>query len=59
MASQSSIIACGTKMTIITMILKFILGPALMIASAFCIRLRGTLFRVTILQVNNLKLVMH
>ncbi|XP_013619873.1 PREDICTED: putative auxin efflux carrier component 5 [Brassica oleracea var. oleracea] len=50
MASQSSIIACGTKMTIITMILKFILGPALMIASAFCIRLRGTLFRVTILQ---------
>ncbi|CAN6839544.1 unnamed protein product [Brassica oleracea] len=56
MASQSSIIACGTKMTIITMILKFILGPALMIASAFCIRLRGTLFRVTILQVNNLKL---
>ncbi|CAN6847892.1 unnamed protein product [Brassica oleracea] len=56
MASQSSIIACETKMTIITMILKFILGPALMIASAFCIRLRGTLFRVTILQVNNLKL---
>ncbi|CAG7891670.1 unnamed protein product [Brassica rapa] len=54
MASQSSIIACGTKMSIITMILKFILGPALMIASAFCIRLRGTLFRVTILQVNNL-----
>ena len=54
MASQSSI-----KMSIITMILKFILGPALMIASAFCIRLRGTLFRVTILQVNNLKLVMH
>ncbi|WZY74911.1 hypothetical protein YC2023_021295 [Brassica napus] len=51
MASQSSIIACGTKMSIITMILKFILGPALMIASAFCIRLRGTLFRVTILQV--------
>ncbi|KAH0936931.1 hypothetical protein HID58_004392 [Brassica napus] len=50
MASQSSIIACGTKMSIITMILKFILGPALMIASAFCIRLRGTLFRVTILQ---------
>ncbi|RID73434.1 hypothetical protein BRARA_B00587 [Brassica rapa] len=45
MASQSSI-----KMSIITMILKFILGPALMIASAFCIRLRGTLFRVTILQ---------
>ncbi|KAG7550699.1 Auxin efflux carrier plant type [Arabidopsis thaliana x Arabidopsis arenosa] len=50
MASQSSIIACGTKMAIITMLLKFVLGPALMIASAFCIRLRSTLFKVAILQ---------
>ncbi|CAF1783844.1 unnamed protein product [Brassica oleracea] len=50
MASQSSIIACGTKMAIITMVLKFVLGPALMVASAFSIRLRSTLFRVTILQ---------
>ncbi|ESQ41481.1 hypothetical protein EUTSA_v10016062mg [Eutrema salsugineum] len=50
MASQSSIIACGTKMAIITMLLKFLLGPGLMIASAFCIRLRSTLFRVAILQ---------
>ncbi|CAN7121367.1 unnamed protein product [Brassica rapa subsp. narinosa] len=58
MASQSSIIACGTKMSIITMILKFILGPALMIASAFCIRLRGTLFRVTILQLVPKKTIM-
>ncbi|CAF2136085.1 unnamed protein product [Brassica napus] len=58
MASQSSIIACGTKMSIITMILKFILGPALMIASAFCIRLRGTLFRVTILQLVPEKTIM-
>lgn len=50
-ASQSSIIACGTKMAIITMLLKFVLGPALMIVSAFSIRLRSTLLRVTILQV--------
>ncbi|CAA7031345.1 unnamed protein product [Microthlaspi erraticum] len=50
MASQSSIIACGTKLAIITTILKFILGPALMIAASFCIRLRSTLFRVAILQ---------
>ncbi|AED92117.1 auxin transport protein-like [Arabidopsis thaliana] len=50
MASQSSIIACGTKMAIITMLLKFVLGPALMIASAYCIRLKSTLFKVAILQ---------
>ncbi|CAG7911227.1 unnamed protein product [Brassica rapa] len=50
MASQSSIIACGTKMAIITMVLKFVIGPALMVASAFSIRLRSTLFRVTVLQ---------
>ncbi|CAH2072712.1 unnamed protein product [Thlaspi arvense] len=50
MASQSNIIACGTKMAIITMLLKFILGPALMLASAFCLRLRGTLFRIAVLQ---------
>ncbi|KAJ4882788.1 putative auxin efflux carrier component 5 [Raphanus sativus] len=50
MASQSSIIACGTKMAIITMVLKFVIGPALMIASAFSIRLRSTLFRIAILQ---------
>ncbi|KAL1205939.1 Auxin efflux carrier component 8 [Cardamine amara subsp. amara] len=49
-ASQSSIIACGTKMAIITMLLKFVLGPALMIVSAFSVRLRSTLLRVTILQ---------
>ncbi|KFK25746.1 hypothetical protein AALP_AA8G154200 [Arabis alpina] len=50
MASQSSIIACGTKLAIITMVLKFVLGPVLMIASAFCIRLRGNLFKVAIIQ---------
>lgn len=59
MASQSSIIACGTKMAIITMLLKFVLGPALMIASAYCIRLKSTLFKVAILQVKILKLIIR
>ncbi|CAN8236367.1 unnamed protein product [Cochlearia groenlandica] len=50
MASQSSIIACGKKLAIITMLLKFVLGPVLMIASVFCVRLRNNLFKIAILQ---------
>ncbi|XP_010492334.1 PREDICTED: auxin efflux carrier component 8-like [Camelina sativa] len=50
MASQRSIIACGTKMTSIAMVLKFVLGPALMIASVFSMRLRHNLFKIAILQ---------
>ncbi|XP_019090051.1 PREDICTED: auxin efflux carrier component 8-like [Camelina sativa] len=50
MASQRSFIACGTKMAVIAMLLKFVLGPALMIASVFIMRLRNNLFKIAILQ---------
>ncbi|XP_010550069.1 PREDICTED: auxin efflux carrier component 8 [Tarenaya hassleriana] len=50
MASQRSIIACGKQMLAITMVLKFLIGPILMVASAFGIRLHGTLLRTMILQ---------
>ncbi|CAL5369936.1 unnamed protein product [Camellia sinensis] len=50
MASQASIIACGTRMAVLAMAIKFVGGPALMAAPAVAIGLRGTLFRVTIVQ---------
>lgn len=53
MASQASIIACGTRMAVLAMAIKFVGGPALMAVPAVAIGLRGTLFRVAIVQVQN------
>ncbi|GAV69804.1 Mem_trans domain-containing protein [Cephalotus follicularis] len=50
MTSQPSIIACGTQMAVVAIVLKFIAGPALMAASCLAIGLRGELFRVAIVQ---------
>ncbi|WVZ05810.1 hypothetical protein V8G54_019156 [Vigna mungo] len=50
MASQSSIIACGPKMTMVAVVLKFVVGPGLMTVASLLIGLRCTLFKVTILQ---------
>ncbi|XP_039009444.1 auxin efflux carrier component 8-like [Hibiscus syriacus] len=50
MASQRSIIACGIRMTIVGIVLKFLAGPALMAASSAAIGLRGRLLRMAIMQ---------
>ncbi|PON95892.1 Auxin efflux carrier [Trema orientale] len=50
MASRTSIIACGTRMAIISMGLKFIGGPFLMAAASLAIGLRGTQLKVAIVQ---------
>ncbi|KAF8399419.1 hypothetical protein HHK36_015284 [Tetracentron sinense] len=50
MASRASIIACGTRMAILAMGIKFVVGPTLMAVSSFAIGLRGTLFKVAIVQ---------
>ncbi|KAK9925128.1 hypothetical protein M0R45_033465 [Rubus argutus] len=50
MASRPSIIACGTRMTMVAMGLKFIAGPAVMALSSFAIGLRGRVLRVAIVQ---------
>ncbi|XP_015962416.1 auxin efflux carrier component 8-like [Arachis duranensis] len=50
MASQSSIIACGPRMTMVAIGLKFIVGPALMAVASIAIGLRGTLLKVAIVQ---------
>ena len=51
MASQPSIIACGTKMAVVTMGLKFLVGPALMAVASFAVGLRDTLLKAAIVQV--------
>ncbi|KDP45475.1 hypothetical protein JCGZ_09724 [Jatropha curcas] len=50
MASRTSIIACGIRMAIVSMAIKFISGPALMAVSSFALVLKGTVFKVAIVQ---------
>lgn len=54
MASQSSIIACGTRMMILSMGLRFIIGPALIAITSYAIGMRATLLKVAIVQVHSL-----
>ncbi|AES77331.2 auxin efflux carrier family transporter [Medicago truncatula] len=50
MASQSSIIACGPRNTVVAIGLKVLVGPALMALASIVIGLRNTLFKVAIVQ---------
>ncbi|CAI8591769.1 unnamed protein product [Vicia faba] len=50
MASQSSIIACGARNTMVAIGLKVLVGPALMALASIFIGLRNTLFKVAIVQ---------
>ncbi|KAK7374496.1 hypothetical protein VNO80_07926 [Phaseolus coccineus] len=50
MASQSSMIACGPRMTMMAIGLKVVVGPGLMTVASLLIGLRYTLFKVTIVQ---------
>ncbi|KAF2308688.1 hypothetical protein GH714_012376 [Hevea brasiliensis] len=50
MASRTSIIACGIRMAVLAMAVKFIAGPALMVVASLATTLRGTVFKVAIVQ---------
>ncbi|KAI8533871.1 hypothetical protein RHMOL_Rhmol10G0043000 [Rhododendron molle] len=50
MASRANVIACGTRMAVLAMAMKFIAGPALMAVSSIAVGLRGRSFRVAIIQ---------
>ncbi|RVW71640.1 Auxin efflux carrier component 8 [Vitis vinifera] len=50
MASRPSIIACGARLAVLAMGMKFLVGPAIMAASASITLSRGTLFKVSIVQ---------
>jgi auxin efflux carrier family len=55
MALQERIIACGTSLTALGMVLRFIAGPAATAAAAAALGLRGDVLRATIIQV----LILH
>ncbi|XP_057443552.1 probable auxin efflux carrier component 1b isoform X2 [Lotus japonicus] len=50
MASNSTIIACGPRMTMVAIGLKFLVGPALMAVASIVIGLRDTMLKVAIVQ---------
>ncbi|XP_030529332.1 auxin efflux carrier component 5 [Rhodamnia argentea] len=49
-AMQRKVIACGMKMTILGMVLRFVAGPALMTVSSLVMGLRGDVLRIAIIQ---------
>ncbi|XP_042465750.1 probable auxin efflux carrier component 8 [Zingiber officinale] len=49
-ASQTNIIACGTRLMLLSIGLRFIIGPALMAIPSYTIGIRHTLFNVAIVQ---------
>lgn len=51
MALQPRIIACGTKLAVISMAIRFIAGPTVMSAASVAVGLRGVHLHAAIVQV--------
>jgi auxin efflux carrier family protein len=51
MALQPRILACGYRAAGHSMVVRFLIGPAVMAAASLAVGLRGTLLRVAIVQV--------
>ena len=51
MALQDKLIVCGTSLTAIGMVLKFIAGPAAMAIGSIAVGFHGNVLRVAIIQV--------
>nr|AFK32346.1 putative auxin efflux carrier PIN8 [Zea mays] len=49
-ALQTKIVACGTKRMLLSLGVRFFLGPGLMVISSYLIGMRGTLLKVAIIQ---------
>jgi len=52
-ALQTKMIACGTKKMLVSLGIRFFLGPALMVISSYAIGMHGTLLKVAIIQVDS------
>ncbi|XP_058072815.1 probable auxin efflux carrier component 1b isoform X2 [Magnolia sinica] len=50
MALQLRIIACGTKLAAYGLVVRFLVGPAIMVIASVGVGLRGTILRVSIAQ---------
>ena len=51
MALQPRIIACGTKMAAVGMVIRFVCGPLIMSAASIAVGLRGIRLHAAIVQV--------
>ncbi|PUZ55056.1 hypothetical protein GQ55_5G181600 [Panicum hallii var. hallii] len=49
-ALQTKMIACGTKKMLLSLGIRFFLGPAMMVISSYAIGMHGTLLKVAIIQ---------
>ncbi|KAJ4771555.1 Auxin efflux carrier component [Rhynchospora pubera] len=49
-ASQSKIIACGARTAVLSLVLRFILGPSIMAISSYVVGMRGLLLKIAIVQ---------
>ena len=54
MALQKKMITCGPGLTAVSMVLRFIAGPAAMAIGSIAVGLHGDLLRVAIIQVKTL-----
>lgn len=52
MALQPKLIACGRSKALLSVVVKFLIGPIVTVLAAFLVRLHGTLFHVAIVQVH-------
>lgn len=52
MALQPKIIACGNSVATFAMAVRFLTGPAVMVAASLLVGLKGTLLHVAIVQVS-------
>lgn len=53
MALQEKMIACGTRLTVIGMVLRFVAGPTAMAIGSIAVGLRGDVLRIAIIQVSS------
>lgn len=50
-AMQRKVIACGMKIAILGLVLRFVVGPALTTLGALAVGLQGNVFQITVIQV--------
>ncbi|XP_031475475.1 auxin efflux carrier component 5-like [Nymphaea colorata] len=50
MALQEKLVACGPRLTLVAMVLKFIVGPAVMALSSIIVGLKGSVLCIAIVQ---------
>ncbi|KAF3778038.1 Auxin efflux carrier component 2 [Nymphaea thermarum] len=50
MALQEKLVACGPRLTLVAMVLKFIVGPAVMAISSIIVGLKGSVLCIAIVQ---------